>query len=215
MYIKSIKKDIFQIVLVNILSQGFLLILTGTFWDDWAYYYHDKVSLWKQFMEAGRPSSAYWIEAVWNLPHYGYRWLVFLLFLFTSIIFYMLLSNSNRFSRDEALYLSILYTVFPINDCRVILCDFVYTIGLFSFFVGCYIFLLWSQAKTRRKYLLRIIALCFFGYSFIINSLLMYYAIVLLCILYTQYIHDKKIMKAVVLMFRQYIDFIILPVVFL
>lgn len=211
---KVIKTDLIKIALANLLSQGFLFILTGTFWDDWIYYSHDRVGLWKQFMEAGRPSSAYWIEMVWNLPGNGFRWLVFLMYLLTSIIFYLILKNSGLLNREEALYISILYTVFPINDCRVILCDVVYTVGLTSFFVGCYMFFWWlKNGEKEKKILFRVAILTFFGYSFIINSLLVFYGIVLLCIFFKEYFSGKKVIIACSHMLR-YIDFILLPIVF-
>lgn len=210
---KKAKADLLKIVFANIVSQGFLLILTGTFWDDWTFYYRDRIGLWKGAMEIGRPSSAYWVEAVWNLPHYGYRWLTFFMFLLTSIILYMLLNRSDSFSRKEALYLSILYTVFPINDCRVLLCVIVYTGGWLSFCIGLYMFSLYLKEETRRKYLLRVATLLFFGYSFTTNSLLAYYAIVLFYILYVEYSHNRSLTKAAIRMFK-YIDFIILPIIF-
>lgn len=211
---KSIRLDLVKIFLANIISQGFLLILTGTFWDDWIYYSHDRTALWRQFMEAGRPSSAYWIEAVWNIPSYGYRWLVFFMFTTTSILLYFFLKNDDNFSREESLYISILYTVLPINDCRVILCDVVYTVGLLSFFIGFFIFSLWQKEKIKTKrFLLRIVSLFFFGYSFIINSLLFFYAIVLIYILYVEYKTQGKMLAAILRMFR-YLDFVILPILF-
>lgn len=208
------KKDIIKIIVANFFSQGFLFLLTGTFWDDWFYYYRDRASLWAEFLEAGRPSSAYWIEAVWNIPHYGYRWLVFFLFMFTSILLYLLIRNCDKFSANEALYLSILYTVIPINDARIILCTFSYSIGLTFFFVGCYIFSNYiKEEKLKKKNFLRIASLVFFGYSFIIQSILMYYAIILCYLLYFEYINTGKLLKAIYSM-SKYFDFIILPIVF-
>ena len=214
MHESSLKKDIVKIILANFLSQGFCLLLTGTFWDDWFYYYRDRTSLWKEFMEAGRPSSAYWIEAVWNIPHYGYRWLVFFLFMLTSIILYFIIRNNDMFSADEALRVSILYTVVPINDARIILCTFSYAVGLAAFFVGAYVFSKYiKENEPKRKVLFRIISLAFFGYSFIIQSILMYYAIILCCILYFEYKRKGKWLNAIWGMIR-YSDFIMLPIVF-
>lgn len=212
--INNLKGDLLKIILANILSQGFLFFLTGTFWDDWFYYYHDRTGLWMEFMEAGRPSSAYWVEAVWNIPHNGYRWLVFFLFMLTSIILYLIISNSDMFDTHEALWLSILYTVIPINDARVILCTFSYTVGLTSFFIGCYVFSKYIKAKVVKKRLyFRIISLIFLGYSFIIQSILMYYAVVLCYILYFEFKNKGKLLNAICAMFR-YLDFIILPIAF-
>lgn len=212
--ISTIRRDVIIIGVASIVSQGFLLIVTGTFWDDWFYYYRDRESLWVEFLEAGRPSSAYWVEAVWDLPHYGYRWLVFVLFTFTAIILYLIMRNSKTFSAEEVLWLSVLYTVIPVNDGRIILCTFSYAVGLTSFFIGGYIFQKYLQSKeNKRKLFLRIIALFFFGYSFIIQSILIYYAIVLLYIFSYEYQNRKRFLNAIKAMFI-YIDFVLLPVVF-
>lgn len=208
-----IKTDLLKIVLANIVSQGFLLILSGTFWDDWGAYYRDRMASIRSGMEIGRPVSLFWVRAVWNLPNYGYRWLVFFGFLFTSIILYVLLSNSDGFSRKEALYISVLYTVFPINDARVLLATFPYSVGWLSFFVGLYMFALWWKDKSRKKPLLRAVTLVFFFHSFILNSLLVYYAIVLLYIFYMEYNYNKSVVKATVRMFK-YMDFVFLPIVY-
>lgn len=208
-----VKTDLFKIIFANIVSQGFLLILSGTFWDDWGSYYCDRIASIRSGIEIGRPVSAFWSRVVWNLPNYGYRWLVFLGFLFTSIILYVLLSKSDGFSRKEALYISLLYTVFPINDARVLLATFPYSVGWLSFFIGLYMFALWWKDNSRKKPLLRVITLLFFVHSFILNSLLVYYAIVLLYILYMEYIYNRSIMKAIVRMFK-YVDFILLPIVY-
>lgn len=208
----SYKLDVIIIFLANLLAHGWLLILTGTFWDDWLYYYYDKNVLWKQFMEAGRPSSAIWIELVWKLPNFGYRKLVFLLFLLISILFYIVLKNISWFEQREALYLSILFTVLPVNDCRVLLCDFVYTVGYTSFWFGCCLLLYWIKCKKESWFLRSVTLLCF-GYSFVINSILVYYGIVLIALLYVEYFQKESFFSAVRSMYK-YLDFILLPIVF-
>lgn len=210
---KTIRNDVIKIVVANIFSQGLLLIVTGTFWDDWFYYYRDRAGLWKEFMEAGRPSSAYWIEAVWSIPHYGYRWLVFSLFTFTALIFYAIMRSSEMFSSEEALELSILYTVIPVNDARIILCTFSYAVGLTAFLVGVYVLEMYMKDKANKKFCLRIVALSFFGYSFIIQSLLIFYGAVLSYIFYCEYQSRRKYLETIRTMIK-YMDFILLPIFF-
>lgn len=209
----GIKSDLLKIVVANIVSQGFVLILSGTFWDEWFSYYRDRAASIRSGMAIGRPTSAYWSMAVWNLPNYGYRWLVFFGFLLTSIILYMLLIRSGVFSRAEALYVSILYTVFPINDARVLLATFPYSVGWLSFFIGLYMFMLWWKDKSRKKPLLRVVTLMFFAHSFILNSLLIYYAIILLYIFYMEYSYNRNMFKATAKMLK-YVDFILVPFVY-
>lgn len=210
---KTIRGDVIKIFAANLFSQGLLLIVTGTFWDDWFYYYRDRTGLWKEFMEAGRPSSAYWVEAVWNIPHYGYRWLVFLLFMFTALIVYAILRNSDMFSIEEARGLSILYSVIPINDARIILCTFSYAVGLASFLGGAYILQKYMRGEKNHRLCFRIAALLLLGYSFIIQSLLIFYVAVLFYIFCCEYQNRGKISETVKAMVR-YIGFFILPILF-
>lgn len=207
------KNNVIIIIVANILSQGFLLIATGTFWDDWMYYYRDRTGLWKEFMEAGRPSSAFWVETVWNLPHYGYRWLVFLLFMITALILYALIRNSKMFNQNEALWLSVLYTVMPVNDARIILCTFSYAVGLTSFMIGVYVLQKYMLYEKSSRFHFRIAALFFFGYSFIIQSLLVFYAAVLFYIFFCEYQNRRKVLEAIKAMVK-YVDFIALPIIF-
>ena len=207
------KKHVLIIIMSNILSHGLLLIVTGTFWDDWFYYYRDRVGLWKEFMELGRPSSAYWVEAVWNIPHYGYRWLVFLVFTLTALILYIIIRNFGMFTAKEALWLSVLYSVIPVNDARIILCTFSYGVGLASFLAGAYILQKYMQDRENNRFRFRIAALLLLGYSFIIQSLLVFYVVVLLCIIYYEYQNRRKILETIKAMIK-YADFILLPISF-
>ncbi len=208
----NLKSDIIKIFFANLLAHGWLLILTGTFWDDWLYYYHDKTVLWKQFMEAGRPSAAIWIELVWKLPNFGYRKLIFFLFFFASVLFFIILRNISWFEQKEALYLGIMFAILPVNDCRVLLCTVVYTVGYISFLIGCSLLLYWIKHQ-RESWFLRIIILFFFGYSFILNSILVYYGIILMALLYVEYTRRGRIFSAIRSLYK-YLDFILLPIVF-
>lgn len=207
---RKIYKEIFIIVFLNVLAHGFLLFLSGTFWDDWEYIYHNKETLWNQFMAAGIPSRAIIIELVWNIPDYGYRGVVFLAFLFMTILFYLILLRIPFFEDRDCLIIPLLFTIVPLNDCRVILCDVPYTIGLLFFFLGFYLLTIWFE---KRYLLLRIMVHICFLLSFTINSLLFFYAIVLLYIYLTEYVQQKNIVKSLVRMIY-YSDFVISPGLF-
>lgn len=213
------KSDLTKLVLANLFAHGYMLILTGTFWDDWGSYYHDSASWWRGAWEQGAPWWAALVEMMWKLPDFGYRWLgyrwlAFVVFMLTSILVYIILASINYIGKKDALYLSILYTVLPINDARVVLINSMYIGSLLLFFIAFYLFLRWIKEPSKiRKRFLRIIALFTFGVSFITNSLLVFYGIVLLYLFYIEYHDKKKIAMATIQLFK-YVDFIMLPIVY-
>lgn len=207
---KKIYRDVFGIIMLNIFAHGFLLILTGTFWDDWLYIYHNTNTLWTQFLEAGIPSRAIIIQAVWKIPNYGFRWVVFGAFTAISILFYFILRRIPFFDGESSLLISLLFVVIPLNDCRVILCDVPYTIGLLAFFIGFYLLTIWFE---NRNVGLRFLMHVFFLLSFTINSLLVFYSLTYLFIYVKECKRQGHIFKPLTKIFN-YIDFFILPFLF-
>lgn len=203
-------RDILLITIANILAHSYLFFLTGIFWDDWGYIDHNTQTLWQQFTAAGIPSRAIIIQLVWNIPHYGFRWVVFASFLIMAILFYLILRKITIFDNKSSVIIPVLFTAIPLNDCRVILCDVPYTIGLLSFFLGFFLLTVWFE---NRYWILRILVHICFLLSFTINSLLFFYAIVLLYIYIKESVSPKQIFKSFVKMIH-YSDFLIAPIAF-
>lgn len=207
---KKIYRDVFCIIIANIFAHGFLLLLTGTFWDDWLYIYHNTNTLWTQFLEAGIPSRAIIIQAVWKIPNYGFRWVVFGIFVVISILFYFILRRLSFFDDRSCLLIPLLFVVIPLNDCRVILCDVPYTIGLLAFFIGFYLLTLWFENRNAG---LRFLTLIFFTISFTVNSLLVFYSLVYLFIYVKECERQKHLLRPL-RKFFYYMDFLFLPFLF-
>ena len=106
------------------------------------------------------------------------------MFTLTALILYIIIRNFGMFTAKEALWLSVLYSVIPVNDARIILCTFSYGVGLASFLAGAYILQKYMQDRENNRFRFRIAALLLLGYSFIIQSLLVFYVVVLFCIIY-------------------------------
>ena len=71
-------RDLLLISIVCLLIHGSMLILTGTFHDDWLSFFHDARTKLMEGYESGRPYYSLIIMMIWNLPGYGYRILAFL-----------------------------------------------------------------------------------------------------------------------------------------
>lgn len=207
----------FVIFLVNLLSQGYILILTGTFWDDWLYYYHDIKRLWRHFIQSGRPSLVYIPAVFWNLPNYGYRWVVFLCYMVTSVIIYLLLRKITFFqkglTRWECLIISCLYTVIPVNDARICMVDLPFTVSLLLFFLGFYFLVIYKNQKKKDVLKFRLLSLILFWGSFITNSMLVFYFLPLIYIFVCEWSSYGNFSKVVQRMFKN-VDFILLPFIF-
>ncbi len=75
--------------------------------------------------------------------------------------------------------------ILPVNSARVALIDFPYGLFLALFFMAFW--LLTCYFNSQHNLIFRIIILLLFYLSFVINSLLVFYAIVLLYIAYKNY----------------------------
>lgn len=208
-------KIIVVLFLVNFLSQGYILILTGTFWDDWLYYYHDIERLWRHFIQSGRPSLVYIPAIFWNLPNNGYRWVVFLCYMLTSIMIYLLLRKISLFQKgltwQESLLISCLYTVIPVNDARICMVDLPFTVSLPLFLLGFYFLIIYKEQTDAFIY--RFLALILFFASFITNSMLTFYVFPFIYIFIYEWNLCKDFLKLIRRMLRN-TDFVLLPFIF-
>ena len=73
-------KHLLLIFIVYVLSQGFLLVATGRWWDDWCYADKDWEHMYEVFRQASLPLEAYINAGLWLLPDNFYKIIVFALF---------------------------------------------------------------------------------------------------------------------------------------
>ena len=206
------------IIAANFLAQGYLLMLNGTFWDDWLYYYHDIYRLWNQYLPSGRPSLVIIPAIFWNLPNDGYRWTVFLSFLVCSLLYYYILEKLGLFDRTDNLLVALLFTTIPVNDARVCIVDLPFTLSLCSFFVGSAFLIKENFIKVDHFPIQkRILILVCFVISFLTNSFLVFYILPLGYVFYHRVLNKgsleisfKNILKSI----WGIGDFILLPVLF-
>lgn len=202
--ISEIKRNILIITLVYIASQSLLLIVTGRWWDDWCYYNQRQEDLIKIASETGRLSLFFIIRFAKLFPENGYRILTYFMCYLGTLFFYGILRRTLKITNKACCMISCLYTIIPVNDARIMLCVFLYTVGLFFFLAGFYL-LTHIVGGTYKKVIWRIIDIILFWFSYTLNSNLILYAIPLFYIA----IHENTLRK-----FVKYIDYLLLPVVF-
>ncbi|MDZ4715801.1 MAG: hypothetical protein SH819_10060 [Cytophagales bacterium] len=206
--VQTIKKYNFLIasLFINLFLCFPALLNRGIFWDDWTLYHNSPAIIIKTFSESGYPWFAY--------PHIYfssfensialYRVIVLGASLFTTILFSKLLEISQVFNKTTNGYLLILFVVMPFFACRFLMISVFHGICLSMFLGGLYLF-----AAKNDNLFFRIISLALFFLSFSLNSLLVFYGVIFLCIL-----NKYGLKQSNLRILSKHIDFIILPIVF-
>ena len=168
---KLIRNPYFMISVIYLLTHFFLLILSGCWWDDWTFSTHNIGYISEVASQSGRPEWNLLIPFCWSLPNNG-RFLIFILFYLDSIFVYRILSRCGLFDEKESLIITLLFTVIPVNDARLLVSNFSYTVGLFFFYLAFMLFVEWNNMPdSRNKKILRIPLLVLFFISFSSSSL--------------------------------------------
>ena len=217
---RIVRNPFFIITVTYFLAHAFLLILSGCWWDDWTFMSHNLAYINDVAMESGRPEWNLLIPFCWSQPNNG-RILVFFLYYLNSIFVYIALKRSGLFNEKESLLICLLFTVFPVNDARLLISNFSYTVGLFVFYLTFMLFVIWNNRKDKTKgRLYRIPLLVLFFICFILNSLLVFYYILFVYLFVLDFRKNKeeKFIKrafySVLNVLKQYPDFFILPFIY-
>lgn len=217
---KLIRNPYFNIVLVYVLAHFFILLLSGCWWDDWTFMSHNLNYVNEVASQSGRPEWNFLVPFCWSLPNNG-RPLIFILYLFVSIFVYRLLKNCDLFSEKEALIITMLFSVVPVNDARILISNFAYTVGYFFFYLAFMFFVSFiKMEKSFRKNIYRVLLLCLFFVSFILNSVLAYFYIVMAYLLLLEFLKNaepnyiKRLFISIKNVLVKYPDFFIIPFVY-
>lgn len=198
----NIKNYLFLLI-ANFLLHGFILIASGRWWDDWAFINESDYALHKFAFDIGRPSIYFLFKFFKIFPEHFYRIVVFIMFYYCSISFFKILTYFINLNEKFSIWLTIFFICTPVNAERIMFIILPYTVGLFFFMIASDIFL--NYFLESRKLFLRIISLVIFCLSFTLNSLLFFYGIILLMVLY-KYKNFNCLTGL--------IDFILLPIIF-
>lgn len=213
-------RHIFWITIVYILSQWFLLVVSGIWWDDWVYVNKNWDFLYETRLKYSAPLSAYTTAALWILPDGAYRWLVFLYFYVGSVLVYIILNKIDIFSVNDAFWITLLYVAMPINDARITWICCGYSLGLLVFWIAFYLTTLWQGKHGRKMIYLRILSLLVLVFSFQTESNMPMTLIILLYLYYEALKNEwnwkefKNNIKNFLWVIVRYIDFLLAPIVY-
>lgn len=217
-------RHIFWITIVYVLSQGFLLIVSGTWWDDWVFIDRNWEYLYEVMLNYTIPLQAYIDASLWLLPDGAYRILVFLYFYAGSILLYLILRKIEIFSQTDAFWITLLYITIPINDVRITWICYGYSLGLFMFWIAFYLVTLWQDKERAHKKTigLRVLSLLVLLLSFNTESIMLM-TLVILLYLYYEKLKDEwkwergrlgKNVRNFLMAVVSYLDFLIAPIIF-
>lgn len=202
------KRELWILSLIYLLSHGFLIIISGRWWDDWCMVDQSYQALRNFAMEMGRPSVIIIMSFAKWLPEPGYRIITFLLFYWCGLFLYRILKEWLSLSDVACFWICALYSVIPANDARIMLAIFPYSISLFFFMAGmCYLAIVLNKGRSL-AWKDRLVCYLFFIISFTTNSTLVFYGLILLMIL------TKEVKRCKIKGLWKYVDFVILPIAF-
>lgn len=202
------KRELWILSLIYLLSHGFLIIISGRWWDDWCMVDQSYQALRNFAMEMGRPSVLIIMSFAKWLPEPGYRIITFLLFYWCGLFLYRILKEWLSLSDVACFWICALYSVIPANDARIMLAIFPYSISIFFFMAGmCYLAIELNKGRAL-AWKDRLVCYLFFIIAFTTNSTLVFYGLILLMIL------TKEVKRCKIKGLWKYVDFVILPIAF-
>ena len=211
-------KYVMRIILVYLFSQGFLLIVTGMWWDDWDYANKSWDYLYESFRQSSLPLRAYIQASLWFLPDGAYRILVFIYFLLGAFLLFNILQKLEFISFKDAYTITLLYVVMPINDARITWICYGYSLSLLIFWLTFYLVIGWYN--RGKSILMRVLLLGLLLLSYDTESIMSMTLLILLYLYYEDLRGKLKhnpirdICKECLRVIISYGDFLVAPILF-
>lgn len=213
---KFVKRGIFKLIAIYFMSSFWLLFVSGQWWDDWGIWTNTLDGLRSMYLEAGSPWSIINTTSVMWLPNWGYRVVVFLLYLITSLLFYEILCQIDFINEEDAFWIAAIAMTVPVNDARVTLICYGYSLSLPLFMLCFYIITRLKDVSGGKRMALRIISLLCLLYSYTTESLLVFTGLIWLYLFYLVWKENVNayLAKKLITFIRLYWDYFFLPFVF-
>ena len=198
-----------------IINIPLLINFNGIYWDDWTLVGHSLDTLNRTFFEAVGYAGYFFAYMHYHMINYlgvySYRLLTFILLFLNSYFVFKILYAIPIFSSKDRFFITLFFLIAPLYDAKIALIDFSYTLHSTLFFFAFYIL---SATLNDLRPLKRILILVLFFISFLVNPLLVFYAMVLVYIFYKSYNSQICFLNNVAYYIKNNFDFILLPVLF-
>jgi hypothetical protein len=201
--------DLFLLTLAYTIAHGLMLLNHGVFWDDWILYNMDTAIILGTFDQAGSVWTAYLHLLVSSAGASGYRAVVFACYLIAAWCLFGVLSRLN-IGRYERLFIVIFFAIFPVNSARIAMINMPSAFCYALFFCG---FWMTSRYIRTRSPWPRVAAILLLFVSFSANSLLVFYLLIILYIMYYERPEPMSLSSWLRLAPR-FADYLLLPILF-
>ncbi|APC97389.1 hypothetical protein [Francisella frigiditurris] len=212
----STNKDLLICFIIYSISNIFLLTnFSGIYWDDLTLYSHSFVTINSQFSQS-MGLMGYFVSLVhWVLGYIGngiyiYRLLTFILIYISGLCLYKILETVPLIARTERFLLTLVFLACPLYIDRIPLIDFLYTFCTSLFYIAFYL----VTKDWHRIPLKRLVVFVLFFISFVQQSLVPFYLMVLAYVFIREYDYKKKFKENSYLYFKSNIILIIIIVFF-
>jgi hypothetical protein len=194
----------------------YLLNIDGVYWDDWVAYNQEYSTLIRFYGEIMNTTHGYFSIVLSEVGNgiYGFRLALFAMYFISGLMIIYILKNMRLFSSNAAYAVGFLYVMLPIFHTKAALSIIPFYFPVFLFFVAWY----WlSRTIDNLDWNHKVGILFLFFVSFTTNSLLVFYALVLLYIFYKQFLEsgvDGTLIHKIRKFIGDNIEFILLPLLF-
>lgn len=185
MFYLNINFDFFHFIVIlafSLLTHGIIMLNDGLYWDGWMIDTWQRRKDWKPmkrfFSEVGMPLFYYQHKLIAYLPLriLFYRILAFISTFMSAFAVYLIASNFDFLSNNDALLLALLYLSYTGYHMNVdINVGLQYTFPTAVFYSACFVALFSESQAGSAYWALRVISLGMFFLSFNANSILVYF----------------------------------------
>jgi hypothetical protein len=190
-----------------VLSYGFMLIYAGSFfWDDWLNYFERNSSEVRSKLSFSGfdPFRLVFEGWVTETNPAIFQFLIFIMFPISAFFLWKVLAKNKYLSEFEAIAISALFLLLPVNSARASMTLFMYSFCHLCFFAA------WWIIELRRRWWTVVLAIALFVLSFDTASFLFFITVPLLNSLLNAGVNSKQVRRWIV----KNLLFIVLPVAY-
>jgi hypothetical protein len=184
----------------------------GLYWDDWVGYNQtsETMDIFFGMIQHGIKGDFYLYLSKLLNHVYAFRLFVFFAYGAIGYLTYKILLSTKLLNSSESKLIAFVSLIIPLSSSLVSIAIVPFLFPVLLFYIAFYLLTRYYQSPNL---FLRLIVLTLFFISFSTNSLLVFYAAVLIYLYFMKYEKDISV-KSIKYFFYHHIDFILLPIVY-
>lgn len=194
-------------------SFGLMLFNKGLFWDDWTIYGNTRQNLIQIFSMTGLSGVGYAHSFLLSttFPVFMYRVIIFIAFFLSGLCLNGVLKKVRQIDSVSRIYLVLLFLLFPLNNLRFEIIMLFSSLCYLSFYAGW-----WATQKYLGNGIIlwRLFSLCLFLIAMVTYSIVMFYAIILIYIIYLE-TEGRGLARTqcAKILIKKYPDYVLIPLI--